>query len=363
MSAAAPARIFISYSRKDGSDRARQLREKLEAAGLSVWQDLIAMEGGRDWWSQIADALKTKALQHFVLVATPGALASKVVRDEIRLARQEGKTVSPVKGPDFDPATAPRWLGHLYDLAIPEQRAEFMRRLEGPSTQKRVPMMAPEPPADFVQRPEEFGALKRKLLDAKGDAVAITAALRGAGGYGKTTLAQKLAHDPEIVDAYLDGVLWAELGEKPGNVAGIISDLILMLTGERLAFESVNTAAAKLGETLGDLRILLVIDDAWREQALRPLLQGGHNTTRLITTRRDDILPRQTERQPVDAMSASEALALLSGLACPRIKPRRRARPSPRWRSGSANGRSSSGWSTASCATAPCKTASRWIRP
>jgi hypothetical protein len=52
--------------------------------------------------------------------------------------------------------------------------------------------MAPEPPADFVKRPKEFDSLKRQLLDAKGDAVAITAALRGAGGYGKTTLAKAL---------------------------------------------------------------------------------------------------------------------------------------------------------------------------
>ncbi|MFZ1104160.1 MAG: hypothetical protein WAN86_15175 [Hyphomicrobiaceae bacterium] len=65
---------------------------------------------------------------------------------------------------------------------------------------KRVPMMAPEPPADFVPRPVEFDGLKRRLLDAKGDAVGITAALRGAGGYGKTTLARALAHDPDIQD-------------------------------------------------------------------------------------------------------------------------------------------------------------------
>ena len=83
-----------------------------------------------------------------------------------------------------------------------------MRVLEGPSKQNRVPMMAAEPPADFVQRPREFEALKAKLLDAKGDAVAITAALRGAGGYGKTTLAKALAHDPDISDAYFDGILW-----------------------------------------------------------------------------------------------------------------------------------------------------------
>jgi hypothetical protein len=54
-----------------------------------------------------------------------------------------------------------------------------------PSHQNRVPMMAPEPPADFVKRPVELGALKQKLLDLKGDAVAISAALNGARDYGQ----------------------------------------------------------------------------------------------------------------------------------------------------------------------------------
>jgi WD40 repeat protein len=161
-------------------------------------------------------------------------------------------------------------------------------------------------------RPVEFDALKQKLLDAKGDSVAITAALRGAGGYGKTTLAKALAHDPNIEDAYFDGILWAELGEKPEKLLSIISDLIEILSLKRPALENLNSAAAKLGEALGDRRILLIIDDAWRDQDLRPFLQGGRNTTRLITTRRDDILPLNTERERVDAMAADEALALLS---------------------------------------------------
>jgi hypothetical protein len=173
-------------------------------------------------------------------------------------------------------------------------------------------MMAPEPPADFVQRPVEFEALKQKLLDTKGDSVAITAALRGAGGYGKTTLAKALAHNPDIQDAYFDGILWAELGEKPENLFPIISDLITRLTGTPPGLATVNAAASALGEALGDRRILFVIDDAWREQDLRPFLEGGRNTTRLITTRLDDILPAKAERQNVDAMAADEARSLLS---------------------------------------------------
>jgi hypothetical protein len=306
-------RIFISYSTKDGKACADALREELKAKGFSVWQDLVALKGGQDWWSQIEAALKTKELQHFILVVTPGALASKVVRQEIRLARQEGKTVSPVRGPGFnDLNELPRWVGQVYDLNTPEKCELLKRVLEGPSYQNRVPMMAPEPPADFVQRPAEFEALKRKLLDAKGDAVAITAALRGAGGYGKTTLAKALAHDPDIADAYFDGILWAELGEKPEKLLSIVADLIEILSGGRPGLENLNSAAAKLGEALGDRRILLVIDDAWREQDLRPFLEGGRNTTRLITTRLNRIVPQRAQRQQVDAMRADEARALLS---------------------------------------------------
>jgi len=308
------ARIFISYSRKDGAEFAASLRKRLQKQDLSIWQDLIALEGGRDWWSQIEDALKSKALQHSIFVITPAALASPVVRREIRLARQEGKTICPVKGPGLgDLGKLPRWLGQIYDLDLPENVRTLIRVLQDQSRQKRVPMMAPEPPPDFVQRAVEFDALKRDLLDAKGDAIAITAALRGAGGYGKTALARKLAHDPDIQDAYFDGILWVELGEKAENLLSIISDLITRLTGEPPGLQTINAAASALGEALGDRRILMVVDDAWREPDLRPFLQGGPSTTRLITTRLDHILPDNALRQSVDAMQEHEAQALLAG--------------------------------------------------
>jgi hypothetical protein len=115
------ARIFISYSRKDGGRFATGLREKLLSQQLSVWQDIASLEGGRDWWSQIEEAIRSKTLEHFVLVVTPAALESAVIRREIRLARQEGKTVSPIRGPGLgDLKELPRWLGQLYDLDLPE---------------------------------------------------------------------------------------------------------------------------------------------------------------------------------------------------------------------------------------------------
>ena len=347
--------IFISYSRKDDSAAfADGLRSWLEKENLSVWQDIVALEGGRDWWSQIEDALRSKELQHFILVVTPAALASPYVRQEIRLARQEGKTVCPVKGPGLtDLSIVPRWIGHTYNLDLAEQKTAFIHVVQAESRQKRVPMMAPEPPPDFVGRPKEFDALKKQLLDAKGDSVAgITAALRGAGGYGKTTLAKALAHDPDIQDAYFDGILWAELGEKPERLIATLSDLIVLLTGERPGLETLNAAAAKLGEALGDRRILMLVDDAWREQDLKPFLQGGPNCVRLVTTRIDSVLPAKALRQPVDAMQSGEALSLLSAGLHRRITLRAHAQTSRNSPRDSANGRSSSRSSTVSCETA-----------
>src|ERR1700733_14885775 len=307
-------RTFISYSRRDGAEYAAWLRNWLQERNLSVWQDLVTLEGGRDWWSQIEDALRSPQLQHFILVVTLAALASPVVRREIRLARQEGKTVCPVKGPGLkDLDGLPRWIGQVYDLDLIEHQTTLIRVVQDVGRQKRVPMMAPEPPEDFVARPREFDALKKRLLDAKGDAVAaITAALRGAGGYGKTTLAKALTHDPEIQDAYFDGILWVELGEKSERLLSILIDQIEVVTGERPGLETVNAAAGKLGEALGDRRILMIVDDAWREQDLLPFLQGGPNCVRLVTTRIDSILPQKALRQPLDAMQAGEALSLLS---------------------------------------------------
>jgi NB-ARC domain/WD domain, G-beta repeat/APAF-1 helical domain len=262
---------------------------------------------------QIEDAIRSKTLEHFVLVVTPAALESVVTRRKIRLARQEGKTVSPIRGPGLmDLNKLPRWLGQLYDLDLPDHMNKLLGVLTLPSRQERIPMMAPEPPAYFVKRPVEFDALKQRLLDLQGDAVAISAALKGAGGYGKTTLAKALANDEDIQDSYFDGVLWVELGERPTNLLDIVFDVVTRLTGTSPEIRTLDAAGSVLGDALGDRRILFVIDDVWREQDLKPFLQGGSHTTRLITTRIDHILPADTKRLLVDTMTARESLQLLA---------------------------------------------------
>ncbi|WP_263354759.1 NB-ARC domain-containing protein [Acidicapsa acidisoli] len=170
--------------------------------------------------------------------------------------------------------------------------------------------MAPQLPEPFIQRPVEFNRLKSALLSGDGDAIALTAPLRGAGGFGKTVLASALAHDEEIQDAFPDGILWVTLGQKP-NLVQILADLIYKLTLEHVAFSKPNVAANRLKDLLERRHCLLVIDDAWYRGHLRHLLDGAFGTTHLITTRRSDILPSRATRILVDAMTSEEAVQLL----------------------------------------------------
>ena len=224
----------------------------------------------------------------------------------------------PLFGPGkLDFSRLPQWMerAHRHDATDKESLDRLIRELRGPPPRRRVPFMVdPMPPGGFIARPEKFDEIKRKLLDAEGEPVAITAALRGAGGFGKTALANALCHDSEIEDAFSDGILRVTLGEKPDDIVGLIAELIVILTGERPDVTRLDTAKTRLAECLDDRRCLLVIDDAWRAQDLAPFLHRGRKdrTTRLITTRDNGVLPPEAERVVVDAMTAGQALDMLA---------------------------------------------------
>src|SRR4051794_6059614 len=113
--------VFLSYARRDGEPLALGLRRRLEREhpDIRLWQDLSDMEGGRGWWAQITAALDV--VEVMVLVLTPGAIASPIVRKEWQYARRRGVRIYPVRGslgppPDFQ--SMPLWISkaHCYDL-------------------------------------------------------------------------------------------------------------------------------------------------------------------------------------------------------------------------------------------------------
>ena len=315
------ARIFISYARRDGGRFAREIRLRLASEhNLSLTQDLVALEGGKDWWNQLAEAIR--GVEYFVLVLTPGAVESDVVRDEWQLARREGVCVVPVLGdPRPDISVLPLWMQrlHIVDPTISEQWTRMVRTLESPCQGTRVPNMTPPLPEGYVDRPREYAALRSFLLeDGVGTAVGVTTALKGVGGFGKTTMAQALCKDPEIQDVYHDGVLWVTLGQNPGALNAKVEDLIQTLTGQRPGFATLEASAARLAQELSDRSLLIVVDDVWQSDHLEPFLRFGGQSACIVTTRVNSVLPDNSRSVPVDAMAEAESVALLcQGLESP----------------------------------------------
>ena len=306
-------RIFLSYARKDGETFARDLRQKLTDHGLSVWQDRTKMVGTKKWWAQIEEVLKT--VEYMVLVMTKGVLESDVVQREWQFARQEGRGVIPVFGSkDLDFVQMPRWMRaeHFVDTTHSEQWKRFLRTLEGPHQSIRVNYVEEKLPDNFVDRPKEFELLLKELVGPeRGEAVAITATLQGAGGFGKTTLACALCLHPMIKDTYFDGIHWITIGETPGDLTGRVLDLIERFSGQRPGFETIERAGDRLAELLANRTMLLVIDDVWDPTHLKPFLKGGSNCARLITTCNHEVIPPNTKSVIVDRMEIKEAVALL----------------------------------------------------
>ena len=305
--------VFLSYARDDGEGRAANLRERLarEASDIVIKQDRLFLEGGVGWWKQITDAIDS--VEFLVLLMTPKALASGNVQKEWRYARQQGVCVYPVKGaPDAELQfeKMARWMSkaHFYDLD--KEWPTFLAHLRKGCDTPRVPFMAPDLPAHFTERPVEFEALKNLLLTPdRSQPIAITTAIAGAGGFGKTTLAAALCHDEDIVANFDHGILWVTLGQTP-NISGSLLTLYAALSGERPGFTSVEEAAYQLGEKLEERNCLIVIDDVWDQEHLRPFLRGGKSGARLFTTR-DTSIASAGRPVKVDRMREMEATSML----------------------------------------------------
>ena len=241
----------------------------------------------------------------------------------------DGVCVYPVKGaPDSELhfSELPRWMSKAHFFDIEKEWETFVAHLRKGCDTPRVPFMAPDLPENFIERPDEFGRLKNLLLSPdRKETVAITTALSGAGGFGKTTLAAALCHDEDIIQNFDDGILWVTLGQNPNVMGGLVT-AYAALTGERPGFASEEDAAFQLGQKLEDRTCLLVIDDVWDEAHLRPFLRGWQRMRKTLhhAQRGDCVLKARPVN--VDEMSAAESLALISkgvpGLdagACARI--------------------------------------------
>lgn len=316
---AARTTVFISYSRANAVF-ARHLYDELKSNGFILWRDRSEMESGENWWEQIKEAIRES--QTLILCLSPEALRSEVVTAEWRYARRVGTQVIPIVAEAVNFADVPHWMGKRDWLDLRPNAGErdqawkrLITQLSFPVKAKTVPFTAPELPAHFVQRPVEFEQLVSLLLDERrSNPVAITTALQGAGGFGKTTLAIALCHDDRLKDAYDDGCLFIQFSDQP-DVLNLLLDQIELLSGERPGVTDINLAASRFRELLDDRDMLVVLDNVWSTSDANPFYQRSEKTHAafVITTRQQEVAAAARARVvKVDELTSEQTLALLT---------------------------------------------------
>jgi WD40 repeat protein/predicted MPP superfamily phosphohydrolase len=211
---------------------------------------------------------------------------------------------------------------HVVDEAVPGLSAHKPRSASvpdtspGPHATVRYRSMAQEP-EQFIERrqlAEIVAQLEEAARSGNSASVAITTALRGSGGFGKTTLAQAVCLDERVRQAFPDGILWTTMGEHltEAERLGRVLDLVRWWSSEEVpAFTDVTAASAELRGRLSTRRVLLVVDDVWQSADLEPFRGLGPGAALLVTTRDRRTLPSACEQIEVDAMRQDESMSVL----------------------------------------------------
>jgi len=90
---AAPAEVFVSYSRND-KDRVLELSGKLRAAGVSLWLDTSGIDAATLWGEQIVNALESAKV--LLLMVSESAVLSDNVAKEVMLVSERKGHILPV---------------------------------------------------------------------------------------------------------------------------------------------------------------------------------------------------------------------------------------------------------------------------
>ena len=215
----APRRVFVSYSRDD-KDRARQVIDLLEGAGVDVWWDGL-LEGGQNYLPETEAALENADC--VVVLWTARSVDSHWVRDEAQSGRERSclvpvsldGTQPPLGFRQFQTIDASGWKG---EAGAPAAQ-DILRAVMAPGT---------APPKAPGRMPGPGPAVSRRALLIGGAGAAGAAALgligwnalRGPGG-GSVTMAvmpfKNLSGDAEQVwfSSGLSNELRAILARNP----------------------------------------------------------------------------------------------------------------------------------------------------
>ena len=292
-------RVFLSYAREDHA-AVRGVYETLEAAGFHPWMDLKKLTPGEEWDPAARDEIR-RADYALAFVSQVSLVKTGFIQTEFRLLlQQQAKTPAgrtyliPVLLDDcplptfritettFEELNAYR----LWELRTLDPLIDFLSgRTEhsplGKARGDRRHWNVPNRNEYFTGREHLLDALDA-LLEQAGTA-ALTQAITGLGGIGKTQIAIEFCHRHR--DDYPAGVFWADASSAP-NLETSYANFAKALGW---ATEQTEDAAAvwlhRAATRSGWLLVLDNADDPEQIDELLPRTADGHV---LITTRSQD---------------------------------------------------------------------------
>ncbi|HEY7050354.1 MAG TPA: tetratricopeptide repeat protein [Jatrophihabitantaceae bacterium] len=152
-----------------------------------------------------------------------------------------------------------------------------------------APAQLPGGVPDFIGRSSEVARLIEHLDGGQRSGPGpVVAAVTGAGGLGKTTLAVHVAH--QVKAEFPDGQLFVDLrgvGGRPVPVEQVLEQFLVSLGHARTALpERTDELAALYRSATAQGRFLIVLDNAQDAEQVLPLLPGADGCAVIVTSRR-----------------------------------------------------------------------------
>lgn len=178
---------------------------------------------------------------------------------------------------------------------------------------------APPRPALVIGREEDLRKLKALLGIGTDKPKRPLNIIRGWPGVGKTTLVTALAHDPDVVAAFPEGVLWASVGEQPDPFSELSAWWRALTKTEAGQPQKLEQMMAQVRALLQGKRMLLIVDDVWEAEAAAPFAVAGPDCVTLVTTRIPDVANKLAvtpdDVYVLGQLSEEKALELMARLA------------------------------------------------
>jgi len=273
--------------------------EQLVALQIAAQETEKAIQSVRRWL--MIDVLHEPAQRQFMrLCAATGQRAAALRQFEIysELLREELGIVPSAE------------IVRLYEAVKKNEPILLEERLPLHGTLPALPRIA-------IGREESLNDLKNRLLAPAGPPP-ITV-IQGWPGIGKTTLVAMLAHNAGLHEHFVDGVLFASLGETPNLFSELLNWAHALGITDVHKLDTLEALSQRLAAVLRDKHVLLIVDDVWEAPHAVPFNVGGYGCARVITTRMNDVAQKLADKPEniykVPILTEAKAVELLHTLA------------------------------------------------